>query len=207
MATLDVHNQAGEKVGQIELADAVFGAPVKEHLLHEVVVAQLAARRKGTASTKTRAKVKGSKSKLYRQKGTGRARHGGITAPIFVGGGVAHGPHPRDYTQRTPKKVRRGALRSALSLRAGEHKLLVLDSLELGEIKTKRVAQLLERLGIKSGLIVDDVSNAQLVKSMRNLARSKYLAPEGLNVYDILRHDALLVTADVAKKIEERLLP
>jgi large subunit ribosomal protein L4 len=198
---------AGEKVGEIELADEVFAAPVKEHLLHEVVVAQLAARRRGTASTKVRREVKGSTRKIYRQKGTGRARHGSIRAPIFVGGGTVFGPKPRSYAQRVPKKVRRGALRSALSLRFGEHKLVVLQDLKLDEIKTKRMVQVLERLGLHSSLIVDDRANIQLIKSVRNLPRAKYLAPEGLNVYDILRYETLVMTASVAKQIEERLSP
>jgi len=207
MATLDVINLSGEKVGEIELADAVFSARIKEHLLHEVVVAQLAARRRGTSSSKTRSEVRGSTRKIFRQKGTGRARHGSIRAPIFVGGGAAFGPRPRTYDKHVPKKVRRSALRSALSLRAGEQKLLVLQDLQLGEIKTKRMAQILEKLGVHRGLIIDDKGNMALIKSMRNLARSKYLAPEGLNVYDILRYDSLLVTAPVVKQIEERLLP
>lgn len=207
MATLEILNIAGERVGEIELADEVFAAPVKEHLLHEVVVAQLAARRRGTASTKVRREVKGSTHKIYRQKGTGRARHGSIRAPIFVGGGTVFGPRPRSYAQRVPKKVRRGALRSALSLRVGEHKLVVLQDLSLEEIKTKRMVQVLERLGAQSSLIVDDKANIQLIKSVRNLPRAKYLAPEGLNVYDILRYETLVMTAPVAKQIEERLLP
>jgi len=207
MATLDVLNQSGDKVGQIELADAVFGAPVKEHLLWEVVVAQLAGRRRGTASTLSRSEVKGSTRKLYRQKGTGRARHGAVRASHFVGGGAAHGPKPRSYYKMPPKKVRKSALRSALSLRAGEKKLLVLQDLELGEIKTKKMAEVLKKLGIERGLIVDDKGNLKLIKSVRNLPRSKYLAPEGLNVYDILRHETLVLTAPAAKKIEERLLP
>lgn len=207
MATLDILNQSGEKVGVIELSDAVFGAPVKEHLLHEVVVAQLAARRRGTACTKTRGQVKGSTRKIYRQKGTGRARHGSIRAPIFVGGGVVHGPKPRSYEKKVAKKVRRSALRSALSLRSGEKKLLVLDSLGLGEIKTRRVVKILAALGAERTLIVDGRENIELIKSVRNLPRAKYLAPEGLNVYDIMRYETLVVTAPVAKQIEERLLP
>ena len=207
MATLEILNQSGEKVGEIELADEVFNAPVKEHLLHEVVVAQLAARRRGTACTKTRSEVKGSTRKIYRQKGTGRARHGSIRAPIFVGGGVAFGPRPRSYEKKVSKKVRRIALRSALSLRNGEKRLLVLDNLELSEIKTKRAAKVLEALGAQHALIVDNKGNVALIKSLRNLPRSKYLAPEGLNVYDIMRYDTLVVTAPVAKQIEERLLP
>ncbi|PID39613.1 MAG: 50S ribosomal protein L4 [Proteobacteria bacterium] len=205
MATVDVINMQGDKVGQLELADAVFNAPVKEHLLWEVVVSQLAARRRGTASTKTRAEVAGAKKKVYRQKGTGRARHGTIRAPIYVGGGVAHGPKPRSYAQRTPKKVRRGALVSALSLRQQQQKLVVFDNLDLAEIKTKRMAELLGKLGIETGLFVDDKGNERLIKSVRNLAKAKYLAPEGVNVYDVLKYKTLLCTREGAKRLEERL--
>jgi len=207
MATLDVLNQSGEKVGQIELADAVFATPVKEHLLWEVVVSQLAGRRRGTASTKCRWEVKGSTRKIYRQKGTGRARHGAVRASTFVGGGTAFGPKPRSYKKLPPKKVRRSALRSALSLRNGEKKLVILQDLKLEEIKTKKLVALLAKLGIERGLLVDDRANLKLIKSARNLPRTKYLAPEGLNVYDILRHETLVLTAPVAKQIEERLLP
>jgi large subunit ribosomal protein L4 len=205
MATLNVINMEGSTVRQVELADSVFAAPVKEHLLWEVVVAQRAARRAGTASTKGRSEVSGSTKKLYRQKGTGRARHGSVRAPIYVGGGRAHGPKPRSYAQRTPKKVRQGALISALSLRAKEANLLVLDELALSEIRTKRVAQMLEQLGVQSGLIVDDKMNITLVKSVRNLKNAKFLPPEGLNVYDILKYKTLLVTEEVAKQIADRL--
>ena len=207
MATLDVLNQAGDTVGQIDLADAVFSAPVKEHLLWEVVVAQLAGRRRGTASTKDRSQVAGSSKKLFRQKGTGRARHGSSRANIFVGGGTVFGPHPRSYAKKVPKKVRKSALRSALSLRAGQQKLVVLEDLNLDQIKTKTVVKILDTLGVKRGLLVDDKANVQLIKSTRNLPHTKYLAPEGLNVYDILHHEVLIVTAPVVKQIEERLLP
>jgi large subunit ribosomal protein L4 len=207
MATLDVINQSGEKVGSIELADAVFAAPVKEYLLWEMVVAQLAGRRRGTASVKTRSYVQGSTRKIYRQKGTGRARHGGIRAATFVGGGSAFGPQPRSYQKLPPKKVRKSALRSAVSLRLGEKKILVLQDFELSEIKTKKLAEILAKLGVQRGLIVDDKANVKLAKSARNLPRAKFIAPEGLNVYDILRHETLVLTAPAAKKIEERLLP
>ncbi|MCK5800016.1 MAG: 50S ribosomal protein L4 [Deltaproteobacteria bacterium] len=205
MATVDVINMQGDAVGEVELSDEVFNAPIKEHLLWEVVVSQLAGRRRGTASTKTRAEVRGSKRKVYRQKGTGNARHGTIRAPIYVGGGVAHGPKPRSYAQRTPKKVRRGALISALSLRHREAKLLVFDHLDLTEIKTKPMAEMLAKLGIETGLIVDDKGNQKLIKSVHNLAKAKYIAPEGLNVYDVLKYKTLLVTREGAKRIEERL--
>ncbi|MBU0595664.1 50S ribosomal protein L4 [Candidatus Bipolaricaulota bacterium] len=205
MATVDVINMQGNTVGQLELSDVVFSAPVREHLLWEVVVAQLAARRRGTACTKTRAEVRGSTRKIYRQKGTGRARAGGIRSPVFVGGGRAHGPRPRSYAHRTPKKVRRGALISAISLRLKESKLLVFDNLDLAEIKTKPMAELLSRLGVETGLIVDDKGNERLVKSVRNLAKAKFIAPEGLNVYDVLKYKTLLLTREGARRLEERL--
>lgn len=205
MATVSVINMEGATVGELELADAVFGAPIKEHLLWEVVVSQRAGWRRGTACTKTRAEVWRTGAKLYKQKGTGRARHGSRRAPIFVGGGQVHAPRPRDYTQRTPKKVRRGALISALSLRQKEAKLLVLDNFKLNEIKTKQMVAVLARLGAVNGLVVDRAENIELIKSMRNLPRSKYLAPEGLNVYDVLNHDVLLLTAEVAQQLGERL--
>jgi large subunit ribosomal protein L4 len=207
MATLDVLNQSGEKIRQIELSDEVFNAPVKEHLLWQMVVSQLAGRRRGTASTKDRSEVKGSTRKLFRQKGTGRARHGGSRANVFVGGGSVFGPKPRSYAMRLNKKVKRSALCSALSMRVYEQKVLVIEDLVLPEIKTKQVVALLKRLGVERGLIVDEKANFQLVKSVRNLPRSKYLAPEGLNVYDILRHETLVLSASAVKQIEERLLP
>ena len=207
MATLDILNLAGEQVDKIDLSDNVFNVPVKEHLLHEVVVAQLEAGRRGTACTKGRSEIRGSNKKLYRQKGTGRARHGSAKSPTYVGGGVVFGPKPRSYAKRITKKVRASALRSALSLKTGEQKLIVLEDFSVDEIKTKRIAQVMDRLGVKSGLIIDDKTNLVLIKSVKNLSSAKYLAPEGINVYDILRYDSLIVTAPVAKQIEERLLP
>ncbi|MFH1130172.1 MAG: 50S ribosomal protein L4 [Pseudomonadota bacterium] len=206
MATLEILNLDGKKVETMEVADAIFDAEVKEHLLWEIVVAQRAGRRSGTASTKTRSEVQGSTKKIFRQKGTGRARHGSIRAPIMVGGGVAFGPSPRSYGQRIPKKVKRGALICALSLRNREKKLIVLKDLNLGEIKTKRMAGVLGALGVTSGLIVDGKTNDQLVRSVRNLANAKHIDPDGLNVYDVLRYESLIMTAEAVKKIEERLL-
>ena len=205
MPAVDIVNQQGEKVGQMDLADAIFGAPVKDYLLWEVVKAQRASWRKGTASTKGRSEVKGSTHKLYRQKGTGRARQGSVRSPVHVGGGTVFGPKPRKYDKKVPKKVRRGALISALSLRAAESRLVVVDDLSLGEIKTKRMARVLDALGVESGLIVESRENDELIKSVRNLARSKYIAPEGLNVYDLLKYPALVVSASAVKQIEERL--
>lgn len=207
MATIDVFNRIGEKVSQLDVADTIFSAAIKEHLLWEVVTAQLAGRRSGTASCKRRREVQGSTRKIYRQKGTGRARHGSIRASTMVGGGKAFGPKPRSYEQSTNKKVRRHALRSALSLRVGQNKLIAMQDLRFEEIKTKTISQLLGKLGVHRGLIVDDKTNEPLVKSVRNLRNAKFIAPEGLNVYDILHHETLVMTVPAIKRIEERLLP
>ncbi len=204
---IDIVNIEGKKVGTIELADAVFGTEVKEHLLWEVVKAQRAARRAGTHSTKTRANVRGGGKKPYKQKGTGNARQGSTRAPNFVGGGKVFGPHPRDYSFTVPKKVRRAALASALSLRAQEKKLVVLDNLSFDLPKTKRLVDILKALGIPSAVLVDGKENVQLSKSARNLPSSKYLPPEGLNVYDILDHAGLIITAGAVKAIEARVQP
>ena len=170
-------NIEGKKVGQASLADEVFGAKVKDYLLWEVVKAQRAAKRAGTHDTKTRAEVRGGGKKPYKQKGTGNARQGSRRAPNHVGGGVVFGPHPRDYSYTVPKKVKRAALVSALSLRAKEKKLVVLDKLPFETPKTKRLAAILKALGLPSAVVVDGKENLQLSKSARNLAASKYLAP------------------------------
>jgi large subunit ribosomal protein L4 len=202
---LPVYNLKRESVGEIELDDAVFGAPVKEQLLYEVVKAQLASRRSGTKATKERSAVAGSTKKLYRQKGTGRARQGSIRSPHHSGGGVAHALEPKDWSYRPPRKVRLGALRSALSLFAKENRLIVVDAFDLAEIKTKSVASALSALQAdKKALIVDAKGNEKLEKSVRNLEAHQYLPPEGVNVYDLLRHDHLVVSKDAIKAIEAR---
>jgi len=203
---LDVVDSSGKKVGAMEVADAVFAAPVREHLLWEAVKSQRAAKRAGTHSTKTMANVRGGGKKPYRQKGTGNARQGSIRAPQFVGGGKVFGPHPRSYEYTLPKKVKRAALASALSLRAKEQKLVVIDQLAFTAPETKRMAGLLKALGVGSALVIDRRENATLVKSVRNLASAKCLAPEGLNVYDILNHTALVIVRDAMKAVEGRVL-
>ena len=203
---IDIVNIEGKTVGQTSLADAVFGAKVKEHLLWEVVNAQRAAKRAGTHSTKTRANVRGGGKKPYKQKGTGNARQGSNRAPNHAGGGKVFGPHPRSYAYTVPKKVKRAALVSALSLRAQEKKLVVVDMLSFEAPKTKRLAGILKVLGVESAVLVDGKENANLSKSARNLPRSKYLAPEGLNVYDILNHPGLVIAAGAVKQIEARVL-
>jgi len=207
MAKVDVYNLKRQKVGEVDLSDEVFATEVKEHLLHEVVVAQLASHRAGTHAAKERSAVSGSTKKIYKQKGTGRARHGSIRAPIFVGGGRAHPPKPQDFSYRPPRRVRVGALRSALSLLLKEGRLLVVESIDLGEIKTKKIAGVLETLKTPTGaLVVDDKSNENLRLSIRNLEHSQFLPPEGVNVYDLLRHDHLIVSKNAAKALEARCL-
>ena len=202
---IDVVNIEGKKVGNLELADAVFGAEVKDYLLWEVVKAQRAAKRAGTHSTKTRANVRGGGKKPYKQKGTGNARQGSTRSPNYVGGGKVFGPHPRDYEYTVPKKVRRAALASALSLRAQEKKIVVIDSLVFDTPKSKRLVGILKTLGLSSAVVVDGKENVQLSKSARNLPASKFLPPEGLNVYDILDHPGLVLTTGAVKAIEARL--
>jgi large subunit ribosomal protein L4 len=207
MAKVDVYNLKRQKVGEVDLSDEVFGAEVKEHLLHEVVVAQLASHRAGTHAAKERAAVSGSSKKIFKQKGTGRARHGSIRAPIFVGGGRAHPPKPQDFSYRPPRRVRVGALKSALSLLLKEGRLLVVESIDLGEIKTKKLAGVLETLKTPTGaLVVDDKSNENLRLSIRNLDHSQFLPPEGVNVYDLLRYQHLIVSKTAAKALEARCL-
>jgi large subunit ribosomal protein L4 len=207
MATVDVYNLKREKVGTVDLADEVFAAEVKEHLFYEVVKAQLASARQGTAAAKNRSAVSGSSKKLYKQKGTGRARHGSIRAPVFVGGGQAHPPRPRDWSYRPPRQVRLGALKSALSKFNKEGRLVVVDRFELKEIKTKGLLQALGTLKTaKKTLIVDVAGNENLRLSIRNCQEHQFLPPEGVNVYDLLRHDTLVLSKDAAKALETRLV-
>lgn len=207
MATVDVYNLKREKVGTVDLADEVFAAEVKEHLFYEVVKAQLASARQGTASAKNRSAVSGSTKKLYKQKGTGRARHGSIRAPVFVGGGQAHPPRPRDWSYRPPRQVRLGALRSALSKFQKEGRLVVVDRFELPEIKTKNVLAALSTLKTdRKTLVVDVAGNEKLRLSIKNCADHQFLPPEGVNVYDLLRHDTLVLSKDAAKALETRLV-
>jgi large subunit ribosomal protein L4 len=203
---LDVVDIKGKKVGAVEVADEVFGAPIKENLFWEVVKAQRAAKRAGTHATKTREFVRGGGKKPYRQKGTGNARQGSSRAPHFVGGGVVFGPHPRSYEYTVPKKVRRAALASALSLCAQEQKIVIVDQLSFDKPKTKEMAGVLKALGLGKVLVVDKAENEKLTLSVRNLATAKYLAPEGLNVYDILNYPGLVISKDAVKAVESRVL-
>jgi len=207
MATFDVFNMKREKVGSIDLADEVFGAEVREHLFYEVVKAQLASKRQGTQCAKNRSAVSGSTKKLYKQKGTGRARHGSIRAPVFVGGGQAHPPRPRDWAYEPPRRIRALALSSALSKFQKEGRLLVIDRFDLAEIKTKQLLVALETLkASQKTLVVDNGGNERLRLSIRNCKEHQFLPPEGVNVYDLLRHDTLILSQQAAKALEERCL-
>jgi large subunit ribosomal protein L4 len=207
MPTLDVKSVDDRKAGSIDLAPEVFEAPVKPHLYQAEVRRQLALRRAGTHSTRNRAFVAGGGAKPYRQKGTGRARQGSIRAPQWEGGGVVFGPVPRGYAHKLPRKVRQGALRSALSQRLAEGALVVVDALPLEEYRTRRVVEMLEGLGLSGEgvLVVLGEANAFLEKSARNLAGVSVLRSEGLNVYDVLRHPRLLLTRDAVEKVQARL--
>jgi len=192
-------------VSELELADAVFAGEVNEHLFYEVVKAKLASDRSGTVAVKNRSLVSGGGKKPWKQKHTGRARQGSTRASQFVGGGKAMGPKPRDYAYDVPKKVRKAALRSALALRNKDGKLLIVQEWKPAEPKTATAAKVLGKLGVKKALVVDAAANAALAKSVRNLAGSDFLPAEGLNVYDILKHDVLVLTADSAKRLEASL--
>ena len=210
MPKLEMKNISGQSAGSIDLDDTVFAAEVHEHLLWETVKWQLAKRRAGTASTKRFGEVRGTTKKIYKQKGTGQARHGSRKAPLFVGGGSAFGPKPRDYGYQMPRKAKKTALRSALSLRVAENKLIVVDNFTVDGQKqlTKSVAGALAALGaaapkgkVTKALIVDAKDNTNLVRGAKNLAASQWLAPEGLNVYDILRHETVVMTRAAVESI------
>jgi large subunit ribosomal protein L4 len=188
------------------LNDALFGLEVKKHILHDVVKMQLANRRAGTASTKTRTEVRGGGAKPYRQKGTGRARAGTNNSPLWRGGGVTFGPKPRDYSYKLPKKVRKLGVRMALSARFSENNMLVLDGFELADIKTKKFAEVMKKLNIENGLIVIPEKNENLEKSSRNVLGYKVIPADGLNVYDILLHRSLVLLQPCLGQLEERLL-
>jgi large subunit ribosomal protein L4 len=204
MATVEIYSIEKKKVGTVDLDPAVFDVEVREHLFHELVRAQRAAKRAGTAKTKERGEVRGSQAKSRPQKGTGRARQGNGKAPHFVGGGVAHGPRPRSYALKVNKQTRRAALCAALSRRQQEGHLIVLDNIDLTEIKTKTVVGLLGRFEIKKTLIVD-AENPNLAKSTQNLSDSNFIPVDGLNVFDILRHDHLMLTTGAVESIVGRL--
>jgi large subunit ribosomal protein L4 len=206
MTACDVVNSSAEKIGEIELNEALFNVEVKTCVLHEVVCMQRANRRTGTASTKTRGEVRGGGAKPWRQKGTGRARAGTNNSPIWRGGGVTFGPRPRDYSYQLPKKVKRLAIRMALSARNSEGNMVVIDDFNLPAIKTKDFVQVMDNFKFKDCLIVT-VGNDQIVsKSARNAIGYKVLPVAGLNVYDILKHSKLMLVQESIAQIEERLM-
>jgi large subunit ribosomal protein L4 len=190
---------------QPKLKDEIFGVKTRPHLMHATIVMQLANRRGGNAATKSKGFVQGGGKKPWRQKGTGRARAGSIRSPLWVGGGTIFGPQPRDYSYRMPKKARREALLSALSLKHHDGKIVVVDKLDLAEAKTKLMVRALADLKVSSALIVIAQSDEKIERSARNLPKIKVLRVEGLNVYDLIRYEHLILTEDALKLIEERL--
>jgi len=192
-----VHNMSGDQVGEFELPADVFEAPINAALMHQALVRQLANARQGTHKTQSRGEVSRTKAKWYRQKGTGRARHGSRNAPIFVGGGVAHGPKPRSYGKQMPRKMRRAALRSALSVKAAEAQILLLDELNMEQPKTRDFVTMLERLKVSdSALVLLPEKNETIEKSARNLSNVKTLRTHYLNVRDLLGYDTVLIPLD-----------
>ncbi len=206
MATLAVYDIGNQKVSDMEVDDRVFDAKVEPSLLHDVVRKGLASRRRGTAATKNKALVRGGGAKPYKQKGTGRARAGSRRSPLWKGGGTMFGPMPRDYTFSIPEKMRRAALRGALTLKHKEGKLILLDDFPLDRFKTHQVLEVLERFQAKDALIVTDERRAFLERSAHNLPGVKVLRHEGLNVYDILDHDYLILLRQAVPRLQGVLL-
>jgi large subunit ribosomal protein L4 len=206
MAVVNVVNSKAQKVSQIDLVDTIFNIPVNGSILHEVVTMQLANRRSGSASVKHRSDVKGSRRKLFRQKGTGRARRGDIKSPLLRGGGSTFGPDPRSYAYKVPKKVRRLALKMALSSKLKQENLVVLDEFGLDTIKTKEFVKVMNALNTKNALIITEKKDETLELSARNVPDIKVLRVEGLNVYDILKYENVVLLESSIKSIEGRLL-
>ena len=206
MAVVNVLNSKAEKISELDLSDDIFSVPVKSSVLYEVVKMQLTGKRSGSASVKRRSNVKGSGRKLFRQKGTGRARRGDIKDPLLRGGGVIFGPEPKSYAYKVPKKVKRQALKMALSIKLKEDSLVVVDKLELEEIKTQKFTEVLDAFSIKNALIITKEKNENLELSSRNVPGVKVLRSEGLNVYDILKYKSLILLESSIESIEGRLL-
>ena len=203
MAKVSVYNIEGSQVGEIELNDSVFGVEVNEHLVHMAVVAHLAAKRQGTQSAKTRSEVSGGGRKPWRQKGTGHARQGSTRSPQWTGGGVVFAPKPRKYDIKMNKKERRLALKSALTSRVAENKIIVLDALNLEEVKTKKFQTILNNLKVSKALVVMAEKNENVILSARNIPAVKTAMTNTINVYDILKYDTLVVTKDAVNAIQE----
>ena len=203
MANVTVYNMEGNEVGTMELNDAVFGAPINEHLLHLAVVRQLANKRQGTQKAKTRSEVSGGGRKPWRQKGTGHARQGSIRAPQWTGGGIVFAPVPRDYSVKMNKKEIRAALRSALTSKVQDNKLVVVDSLALSEIKTKEMQRVLNNLKADKALVITASDDQNVILSARNIADVQTATVNTMNVYDVMKHNTVVVTKDAVASIEE----
>ena len=203
MAKVSVLNMEGSEVGTIELSDAVFGVEVNEHLVHQAVLSQLANNRQGTQKAKTRSEVSGGGRKPWRQKGTGHARQGSTRSPQWAGGGVVFAPTPRDYSLKMNKKERRAALKSVLTSRVQENKLIVLDELKLDEVKTKAMQNVLNNLNVSKALVVMGDKDVVIEKSAANVPDVKTTQATLLNVYDILKYDTVITTKAAVEKIEE----
>jgi len=202
MAKITVYDINKKQVAERELADEVFNADVRAYLIHDMVRYQLAARRQGTSASKTRSEVSGGGKKPYKQKGTGNARQGCIRAPHYVGGGAAFGPQPRDYDFKLNRKVKKAALRSALSVRFKEEKLTVLNAIELEKISTKGLVEVLGRFDLSNALLVIDAANPAVELSARNLPQVKVLRAEGVNVYDVMKYSNLVLTEGAVSQLE-----
>ena len=203
MANVSVYNMEGKEVGKMDLNDAVFGVEINEHLVHMAVVQQLANKRLGTQKAKTRSEVSGGGRKPWRQKGTGHARQGSTRAPQWKGGGVVFAPTPRDYSFKLNKKEKRAALKSVLTSRVQDNKLIVLDELKLDTIKTKDFKKVMDNLKIGKAMVVIDGQDENVILSARNLPTVNTAVAENINVYDILKGDTLVLTKDAVAKIEE----
>lgn len=206
MSTVNIVNTKNESVGEIELNDEVFNREVKEHILHEVVRMQRAAKRAGNACTKTRVEVRGGGKKPWRQKGTGRARAGTTRSPLWRGGGVSFGPKPRDYSFKVNRKVKQQAVSMALSARFQEGNLIVLDDFTMDQIKTKEFVKIMQVLEVENGIIVADNAPETLKKSSRNVNGYKVMSSEGINVYDLLLHKKVVLLQPAIESLEKRLM-
>ena len=203
MATVAVYNTEGKEVDKLELNDAVFGVEINEHLVHMAVVAQLANKRQGTQSAKTRAEVRGGGRKPWRQKGTGHARQGSTRSPQWTGGGVVFAPKPRDYSMKLNKKEKANAMKSVLTSKVNEEKFIVLDEFKLDEIKTKKFVEVMNNLEVAKALVVTKDNDQNIVLSAKNVPNVKTALTNTINVYDILKYDTVVITKDAVAAIEE----
>lgn len=203
MPKVAVYNINGEQIGEMELSDNVFGVEVNVPVMHEAVLNYLANQRQGTHSTKRRGEVRGGGIKPWRQKGTGRARQGSIRAPQWIKGGVVFGPKPRDYSYNIPKKVKRLALKSALSSKVRDNEIIVIDDINIDEPKTKKVVDMLKKFNVKNALIVIPEGKENVVLSSRNIPNVKAVFANSLNTYDVLKYDRFIITKDAVNKVEE----